>query len=121
MAMLMGLGLPVQAQSPLEGPLAKPGAHLPPLSLPKAKRPVHKAHKDAHRDERARNEPGFDPNVPDHARVPDDPAHRSAVGDPVSFGMKWNGSNDSASQTRVQNYDGNAPGTGAEVGLKLHF
>lgn len=40
---------------------------------------------------------------------------------PISFGMKWNGANDSAEKTRVQNYDGNAEGTGAEVGLKLHF
>ena len=35
--------------------------------------------------------------------------------------MKWNGSNDTARDTRVQNYDGTAEGTGAEVGLKLHF
>lgn len=41
--------------------------------------------------------------------------------DPISFGMKWNGSNDSASQTRLENLNGNATGTGAEVGMKLHF
>ena len=40
---------------------------------------------------------------------------------PLSLGMKWNGSNDNASQTRVQNYGGDAAGTGAAVGLKLHF
>ncbi len=41
--------------------------------------------------------------------------------DPVSFGMKWNGSNDNAAQTRIENLNGNATGTGAEVGMKLHF
>ena len=48
-------------------------------------------------------------------------AKTSAPGSPLSLGMKWNGSNDSAGQTRVQNYNGNTQGTGAEVGLKLHF
>ena len=45
----------------------------------------------------------------------------SRADDPLSFGMKWNGSNDNGVQTRTQNYNGNAEGTGAEVGLKLHF
>ena len=40
---------------------------------------------------------------------------------PLSLGMKWNGSNDNAVQTRTQNYGGDAQGAGAEVGLKLHF
>ena len=41
--------------------------------------------------------------------------------DPLSLGMKWNGSNDNAEQTRIQNYGGGAAGTGASVGLKYHF
>lgn len=41
--------------------------------------------------------------------------------DPLSFGMKWNANSDSARETRVQNYGGDAPGEGAEVGVKLHF
>lgn len=41
--------------------------------------------------------------------------------DPLSLGMKWNANSDSARETRVQNYRGDAPGEGAEVGVKLHF
>ena len=41
--------------------------------------------------------------------------------DPIELGGKWNGANDDASKTRVQNYNGDATGTGGEVGLKLHF
>ena len=41
--------------------------------------------------------------------------------DPLSFGMKWNGSNESAGQTRIDNLNGGAVGTGAAVGMKLHF
>ena len=46
---------------------------------------------------------------------------RPRPADPLSFGMKWNGSNDNAAQTRIENLNGNATGTGAEVGMKLHF
>ena len=35
--------------------------------------------------------------------------------------MKWNGNNDTATQTRTQNYGGDAEGTGAAMGLKFHF
>ena len=69
--------------------------------------------------------------VPASARLPAEtpavPAADLAVAkpipqaDPVAFGMKWNGSNDSAGQTRIENLNGNAAGTGAEVGMKLHF
>lgn len=45
----------------------------------------------------------------------------AASDNPLSLGMKWNGTNDTTTQTRVQNYGGEATGTGAEVGLKLHF
>ena len=47
-------------------------------------------------------------------------AHRRPV-DPIEFGGKWNASNDDAEKTRVQNYNGDAVGTGGEVGFKLHF
>ena len=47
-------------------------------------------------------------------------AHRRPV-DPIEFGGKWSGNNDTAEKTRVQNYNGDAFGTGGEVGLKLHF
>ncbi len=69
--------------------------------------------------------------VPPSARLPSEvpavPAAETGVAkpnapvDPISFGMKWNGSNDSAGQTRIENLNGNATGTGAEVGMKLHF
>ena len=74
------------------------------------------------------------PKTATHAKIPptdaakagtperDTPvARRTTEDDPLSLGMKWNGSNDNASQTRVQNYGGDAAGTGAAVGLKLHF
>lgn len=45
----------------------------------------------------------------------------TSTADPLSIGMKWHGSADDARETRVQNYNGNAAGTGAEVGMQLHF
>ncbi len=63
-----------------------------------------------------------DPNAPARApAMPTAAAGAAAADDPLSFGMKWNGSNDNGVQTRTQNYNGNAAGTGAEVGMKLHF
>ncbi len=47
-------------------------------------------------------------------------SHRKPV-DPIEFGGKWNAANDDAEKTRVQNYNGDAVGTGGEVGFKLHF
>ena len=41
--------------------------------------------------------------------------------DPLSLGLKWNGSNDNAEQTRIQNHGGTAAGTVASVGLNYHF
>ncbi len=58
------------------------------------------------------------PSALDHAT---DTTKATAPTDPVSFGMKWNGSNDSAGQTRIENLNGGATGTSAEVGMKLHF
>ena len=45
----------------------------------------------------------------------------TAPDNPLSLGLKWNGNNDTATQTRAQNYGGEAAGAGASVGLKLHF
>ena len=65
--------------------------------------------------------------VPTSARLPVVQDHTitsakvTVPDDPMSFGMKWNGSNDSAGQTRIENLNGGAVGTGAEVGMKLHF
>ncbi len=55
--------------------------------------------------------------------LPFSAARRNATtpANPISFGLKWNGANDTAERTRVQNYNGEAAGTGAAVGLKLHF
>lgn len=62
------------------------------------------------------------------ARSPDAADHHSVdtnsvalTTNPLTLGMKWNGNNDSAGQTRIENLHGGAVGTGAEVGLKLHF
>ncbi len=41
--------------------------------------------------------------------------------DQIEIGGKWSGNNDTAEKTRVQNYNGDAVGTGGEVGFKLHF
>ncbi len=65
---------------------------------------------------------------PDRAARPDGapPPHKAVVSharpnDPVEIGGKWNGSNASSAQTRAENYNGDAAGTGGAVGLKLHF
>lgn len=106
------------AQSPLEGPLAAPD--FAPLATP----PKPKATKGTHRKstKTARRAPPKTDDAPaaDGAAQPlVQPSGGPA--NPVDFGMKWNGSNDNAAQTRAQNYDGSAQGTGAEVGMKLHF
>jgi hypothetical protein len=44
-----------------------------------------------------------------------------ATGSHPELGMKWNGNNDTATQTRAQNYGGDAEGAGAAMGLKFHF
>ena len=116
-----------------EGPLAYPSAAASSPDRPsKVKQPKPaKAARNAkgvkpHTRKAATAEaPVADAAGAEHAReVPVSNADRRAAptsGDPIDFGMKWNGANDSAEKTRVQNYGGNAEGTGAEVGLKLHF
>lgn len=104
---------PAAAQSALDGPLAPPDAPAPAPAhhaKAKAKRVHHAAAKPA--------QPSAD--IPAPSARAARPA-KAAPDDPVSLGMKWNGSNDTAAQTRYENLNGNAPGTGAEVGLKLHF
>ena len=107
--------VPAAAQSSLDGPLAAPDAPaattLKPHAKVKAKKPRHVATKPAP-DAEARPE-----RVPTATDIPS----REVPADPLSLGMKWNGNNDSAAQTRSQNLDGGAVGTGAEVGMKLHF
>ena len=110
---------PASAQGVLDGPLTAPDAAAAPkvpaassTSKPRKKAPRHAAAKAAPAV------PVFARETPDR-QAPQRPATKAD--DPLSVGMKWNGSNDNSSQTRVQNYNGTAAGTGAEVGLKLHF
>ena len=114
MAASVSLVVPAFAQSALDGPLAAPdAAPAAPLHHPKAK--ARKAH-------HASAKPAPEATDAAHAVPADAPApSHEAPADPLSLGMKWNGNNDSAAQTRSQNLDGNAAGTGAEVGMKLHF
>ena len=107
-----------RAQTMLDGPLAASETPAPAVSSKARPAKSVKVH----------------PKVAHHAKAPspdrskaetperDIPvARRTTEDNPLSLGMKWNGSNDNASQTRVQNYGGEASGTGAAVGLKLHF
>lgn len=115
LSMAVAWAAPAGAQSPLDGPLAAPDAPAAATPKPhakaKAKKPRHVASKPAP-DVEATPE-----RVPAAAEAPS----RRAPADPLSLGMKWNGSNDTAGQTRSQNLDGGAFGSGAEVGMKLHF
>ena len=108
---------PASAQSPFDGPLAAPDA--PALPAPKARaRTKPKASRHAAARPVAVPDAAARP-VPTNADAP--PPSPGAPADPVSLGMKWNGSNDTAAQTRYQNGPENAFGSGAEVGMKLHF
>ena len=116
-AFLLGLAAPTRSQSTFEGPLAAPGAAL---EKPVAKPKKHQAAKPAKTSKAT--QAGDFKQVPPRATPPVIPDQKTpSVSDPVSLGMKWNGSNDGTTQTRTQNYNGGAQGTGAEVGLKLHF
>ncbi|MCX8255249.1 exported protein of unknown function [Beijerinckiaceae bacterium RH AL1] len=108
-------------QSPLDGPLAAPGeaASAPAANPAKPKAKPHKAH-------HAKAKPVREPAEAQDAAVPRQPgetpsARATAPADAVDLGMKWNGNNDTAAQTRFQNGPNNAFGSGAEVGMKLHF
>ncbi len=41
--------------------------------------------------------------------------------DAIDYGIKANGANVSAGQTRNQNYNGHVTGIGGELGMRLHF
>ena len=103
------------AQSAVQGPLGAPSVAAK-SAKPKHRKPIKIAHHA--------NPPTASPA---YGAVPPPPtealpvAHSASPTDPVDFGMKWNGSSDSARETRVQNYNGDAEGTGAQVGMKLHF
>ena len=112
-AMLVSAGTGL-AQGALEGPLGAPDASIaaPVGKTPGTKQKNHRARKaDMSEATKARAT---------SASLPE-PKTASETVNPLSLGMKWSGSNDNAEQTRVQNYGGAAAGTGAEVGLKLHF
>ena len=125
---------PAPAQSLTDGPLAAPDAERPaPSKVPKpastahAKKSAAKSrtaaspHASRARDAQATDRDEGGPTGQRNAErtlprpVPD------RTTDPLSLGMKWQGSNDSPEQTRTQNYGGTAPGTGASVGLNYHF
>ena len=115
---LSGMGV-AKAQSLLGGPLSNSAPSVSPTAAEGPRKAAKTAHpKVSH------------PKTASHAKIPatdaakagtperDTPvARRTTEEDPLSLGMKWNGSNDNASQTRVQNYGGEAAGTGAAVGL----
>lgn len=114
------ISAPAFAQSATEGPLASPDASpTPKASKPPAKKKVaHKGAKTTHAKAATADDEagGARPDAQPILHAPG-----GAPADPLSFGMKWNGANDDARGTRVQNYNGDAQGTGAEVGMKLHF
>ena len=119
---------PAIGESAYDGPLAAPDATAaPPASLESkrtASRTKAKAAKPHHHAAAKLPSPATDAALPEASPSTGQRASAASAPpaeDPLSLGMKWNGSNDTAAQTRVQNYNGNAVGTGAEVGLKLHF
>lgn len=105
----------------LSGPLAGPDGASPATKATK--------HSAAHRAKPAKAakqvalpaSEGWSTRAPAKPSAETIAAKPTAPADPLSFGMKWNGSNDNAAQTRIENLNGNATGTGAEVGMKLHF
>ena len=129
------LACPLRAQSLTDGPLASPempasskatkGEAINGKSATHAKTSAAKTH--AARTTRKNNakaddlDGGSEPNAAPTAKPTTRKPMIEPATDPVSLGMKWNGSNDSAEQTRIQNYGGTAPGTGASVGLNYHF
>ena len=109
----------VEAQTATEGPLAAPSSGTPPHPSKKA---IARKHKHAAGSAGSPIGGAADGNAqPAEAHARGRQGVASPAADPLSFGMQWNGSNDSARATRVQNYDGDAAGTGASVGMKLHF
>ncbi len=119
-AALAAMSGPGSAQSLEQGPLAAPA----PAAIAAMRHKAKPRHRGSAKTEANMRGPRVDDerNGPARAALP--PAGQGAAngyGDPVSFGMKWNGSNDTARETRIQNFDGTNSGTGAELGMKLHF
>ena len=125
----LGLAGPSWGQSLTDGPLAGPDAPAsiePFKGTPPARAKTSTAKNRSTRTTRrnssqaadldGRREPAPSTSKP----APSRPA-KALAPDPFSLGMKWNGSNDNAEQTRIQNYGGSAAGTGASVGLNYHF
>ena len=115
---------PAMGQVP-QGPLADPGAP-PAAAAPLKSKPAKKPRPKHRKTAATPRTPSDRPQSQDASAADAIPTSRAAhkgttSSDPVSFGMKWNGSNDTAEKTRVQNYNGDATGAGAAVGLKLHF
>ena len=117
---------PSWGQSLTDGPLAAPGAPASSEAV-KGRPPAH-AKTSAAKTRVAKTTRGSNAQAADvderrepaSTPAPRHPATKPAS-DPFSLGMKWNGSNDNAEQTRIQNYGGSAAGTGASVGLNYHF
>ena len=100
----------------LSGPLAGPDSASPAKAV---KHPSHRA--KAAKPAALPASEGWPTRAPTKPTAEAIASKPSTAADPLSFGMKWNGSNENAAQTRIDNLNGNAAGTGAEVGMKLHF
>lgn len=113
-------GTPAAPESPAPESLA-PKTSAPTPSKVHGKKPRHAARARSHAAKAdAFGDADSAPLDSAHIAAPPAQAGRRSE-DPLSFGMKWNANSDSARETRVQNYRGDAPGEGAEVGVKLHF
>ena len=109
---------PASAQS-LDGPLSASDAAPPTDRAVHARPKPHKAHHAAAKGAKA-------PATQSDAAVPrptaaEAPSSKTVPGDAFDLGMKWNGSNDGAAETKFQSGPNTSAGTGAEVGMKLHF
>ena len=125
----LGFSGPSWGQSLTDGPLAGPDAPTsiePFKGTQPARAKTSTAKNHAARTKKRNNAQAADldgrrePAPSTSKPAPSRPAKGPAP-DPFSLGMKWNGSNDNAEQTRIQNYGGSAAGTGASVGLNYHF
>ena len=120
LAASVSLAAPALAQSPLDGPLAVPDA------APSTQAPATHARTKPRKTHHAAAKGAKLPAAAADAAVPrptsaEAPAHAAAPADAFDLGMKWNGSNDGSAQTKFQSGPNTSPGTGAEVGMKLHF
>ena len=122
---------PSWGQSLTDVPLAAPGAPAsseavkgrPPAHAKTSAAKIRAAKTRAAKTTRGSNAQAADVDERREPTSTPAPRHQTTkpASDPFSLGMKWNGSNDNAEQTRIQNYGGTAAGTGASVGLNYHF